>query len=226
MIKLKISHISQHTNQVSKDCGAAVLAELANTTLDDVMGTSALLRIDMPLSFQEVYKLLTYYGITHHYVAGLTVEQIRHGLAKGLPTIILASYRQVPNRQSSFTGAHWFLAVGYDENGVFVHDSNWWGQRVKEGEYLYLPDGLLHEMMADPSGGDPDWQARPFQGIVINEMYPFLKAAGEETAVTHDDETAAMLERLLAELATQTARADKAVAVLNQIGELLRDYEA
>lgn len=222
MTKLKIPYISQHINQVKADCGAACIAMLASTDLDDVIGTAALLNITMPLSFQEAYKLLAYYGLGHHYLAGLTVEQVKHHLEQGRPSILLANYRPVPNRQSTFTGAHWFLAVGYDETGVFVHDPNWWGQRVKEGEYLCLGDELLRGMMADPSGGDPEWKAWPFQGIIIHDVYPFWESTKEEPA----EDSATTIKRLMAELETQTARADKAVATLDRIGVLLRGYEA
>jgi len=219
MRKLDVPYISQHTNNVRGDCGAAVIAMLAKTTLDGIIGTAILLDISMPLSFMEAYQLLRHYGLQYRYIGDLTIAKIKQAISQGQPVIVLANYAPVPHRQSQFTGAHWFLCVGADEGGVYVHDANWWGKRIKEGAYLYLEDDLLAQMMAKPGGNNPRWRAQPNQGIVIQKTYPFV-AAEPPSPVPDEDETAAIIAALQTELDALKQRLETAETKLSEINRI------
>lgn len=183
MIKLNVLHVSQYGNVTTNDCGGAVLSMLAGLSLDEVIEVGLDIGVVMPMSFQEAYKLLRHYAIPFQYKGGLSVLEIKDSIRNGFPVIVLANYGMIPKseRQSSFTGAHWFLAVGFDDDGVFVHDSNWWGDRTDEGAYAYHSNERFARMMAKPGGDDPRWAANPDQGIIIRRPYPVLSETG------HDD---------------------------------------
>lgn len=216
MIKLDIPYRNQHENKVANDCGPACCAMAAGITVDD-----ALARLNRPAAernkptvFGDLIRILHSCGIDSTFKRPYYLAQIRENLAAGRPSILLAHYDMaVEKPERPFPYSHFFLAVGYDDSGIIVHDSNWAGDG---GAYLRLGSERLTAAMRSPG-----WGNMPFQGLVVERVYSFLETA--VPAGNGDNETA---ERLAAELEAQIARADRAVAVLDQIGELLRTYEA
>ena len=93
---------------------------------------------------------------------------------KGLPSIALIDYRHlreltnpiegiVHNQDQGYNFGHWVLFVGYNETGVFVHDSDFWQDRVGEGAYRYIPDYAFVASLESPAQGNTYGS----QGLVI-----------------------------------------------------------
>ena len=165
-IKLDVPYRSQHHNKIRNDCGAACVAMLVNKSVDEVL-TAIDQPPHRPLSFAHLFAALRHYGVACEFVQPLMIPRIKGEITDGHPVILLANYTAVERPQSQFDGAHFFLGVGVTEGGVLVHDPNWQGDRIDRGYYLALPDERLEEAMRQPG-----WGNQPYQGIVINRVYP------------------------------------------------------
>lgn len=217
MIKLDIPYKSQLTNTSRNDCGAAVSAMLTGVSVDRILEIIEQPK-DKALLFRDIERALASFGITAYHKRPIYIPQIKAELTLGHPMVILANYSVVRQPQTKFDGAHFFLAVGCDGEAVYVHDPLWNGDK---GAYLRLDDGSLDYAMKQPG-----WGNQGYQCLVIERVYPLAAATAVDALPDLPPGTRVLIERLTAESKAQTARADKAAAVLNQIGELLRDYEA
>jgi hypothetical protein len=217
MLKLNIPYLSQHANKTTNDCGPACCAMLAGATVDealDRLGRPAQDR-GKPAAIGELIRLLRSYGIDSTYKRPYYLVDIREHLDAGQPSILLANYElAVENPERPFAFAHFFLAVGYDDDGMFVHDPNWTGDK---GAYLHLDSARLERAMRSPG-----WGNMPFQGVVVTRPYPFLREVVVEEApppVVNDDTAA--IEQVIAELEKALERADGAERVLRDILEMV-----
>ena len=71
------------------------------------------------------------------------IQTLRDQLDKGLPTIVLITYGYIPGRQSSYTGGHFVVVVGYDDNYFYVNDPDYYGIRRNEGKSFKVPSASL-----------------------------------------------------------------------------------
>lgn len=174
MIKLDIPYKSQLENKARNDCGAAAGAMLTGVSVDRFLEI-----VEQPpdkaLTFADIMRGLEHFGITWQYKRPLYLPVVKSELALGHPVVILANYSVVPRPQVSFDGAHYFLAVGCDEEGVLVHDPLW---RDERGAYLRLADGPLDYAMKQPG-----WGNQAYQGLIVERVYPFV---GKEAPPTVD----------------------------------------
>lgn len=216
MIKLDVPYVSQHGNDQPGDCGFACLAMVSRQSLAaTIEATRKINKGNLWLSFQELYRCLGVLGIPFAYQrfgnnGMLDTRALRTAVESRFPVMVLANYAAVPNRQSSFEGAHWFLIVGFDDGGFFVHDPNWQGEQIERGRYLYLPSDLLGQMMAKPGSG----VTVPYQGVVVKR--PFTV---EEYTVTLPVTNG--IDELRAALQQAQRRAETAEATLQKIRQLL-----
>lgn len=216
-IKLNIDFVSQAGNMYKSDCGAAVLASLAGQSIEEVL-QRANLPVNQELRFHDLYAGLQRFRLGFKYENNLSAEALRAAIDAGQPVIVLLVYGRLPIelRASAFTGRHWTLVVGYDDDGFFVHDPL---RTAAEGGYQHWPTEHLIAAMRDVSQGN-----LPNQGLVIKRQYPAF--ADPKTAVLERvAATAATLAGETQRLAEAAERLDRERAVLeihlNQIYEAL-----
>lgn len=93
---------------------------------------------------------------------------------KGIPSIALVDYRKlrevtnlipdiVHNQDQGYNFGHWMVFVDYNDTGVFCHDSDYWGDRVDEGAYRYIPNHAFVAALESPAQGNTYGS----QGLVI-----------------------------------------------------------
>jgi hypothetical protein len=126
-----------------------------------------------PVLFADLIQILRSYGMKSEYKRPLYLPQIKSYLAEGMPVILLANIEPAVEKPGPFSHDHFILAVGYNNCGLYVHNSNW---PSNFGAYLWLPDELVDAAMRQPG-----WGNIPFQGLLIQQEYPFL--AGVETSL-------------------------------------------
>ena len=69
--------------------------------------------------------------------------------------------------QSFFTGPHFLVVSGYDDQYVYVHDPLWWGSRREEGKYKrWTHDQFFNAWHQNNKDGN-----RNASGIVCNQKY-------------------------------------------------------
>ena len=76
----------------------------------------------------------------------LTLDLIKEKLDAGLPSIALVHYGVLrdltndsgftENQDQNFERGHWFLPVGYDNMGIYVHDPDYWRYRASDGTWI------------------------------------------------------------------------------------------
>jgi len=93
----------------------------------------------------------------------LTVEMLESEIDSGRPAIALVNYGALSayGNQDDYRGAHWLLVVGYDDEHIYVNDSNFWGDRRDEGRQRKIPRPAFDQAMGTVSetpGNSFDWQ--------------------------------------------------------------------
>jgi uncharacterized protein YvpB len=121
------------------DCGIVSVAMICNwkgisITPDQLIRKAGLATGRSLYSFAELMLAGKAVGLNFRYVRPARWDDIRAELDAGRPVIPLLRYGElIGNQDVTFTGGHFLVVVGYDTNGVYVNDSNWWGSRRLEG---------------------------------------------------------------------------------------------
>ena len=102
------------------------------------------------------------------------LHELREAIDQDKAIITLVNYRyinqyiQILGYDNNFTGAHWFLVVGYDDDHMLVHDPNFGLDQLraepyrgksprKVGAYLMLPNAIFRQAWANPNTGNNPW---------------------------------------------------------------------
>jgi hypothetical protein len=104
----------------------------------------------------------------------MTLPLLKSQVDKGLPSISLIDYRKlreltnpipgiVHNQDQGYNFGHWVLFVGYSDDGVYVHDPDYWGPRVEEGAYRWIPNHAFVAALESPAQGNTYGS----QGLII-----------------------------------------------------------
>lgn len=169
-MKLDIPFISQTSNTIRNDCGAACVAACVGIQLDAVLQV-----MDMPPhSYFSVHHILTglrHFGLYGRYVRPITIPQIHHSLSQRQPVICLIHYGMLPAdlRVGSFRGAHWVLVAGREETDFFVHDP----LHPTTGHQRW-PAAALELALGSRNTSNLPWQA-----VVVAKEYPLLNENAE-----------------------------------------------
>jgi len=184
-MRLSIPHVTQTGNAARNDCGPAVVAMLAGSTVEEAI-TACRVPANQSAHVGDIMRGLKYFGIQSKYDR-LHVAQIRGYLADGYPVICLIDYGRVPDslRRSQYKGAHFVLACGYDAGSILVHDPL---GSAETGAYIPYQDVLLSAVMRHVPGNYFNDQCL----IVMGEY-----EAVEETAVSPGTEAASPALQLL-----------------------------
>ena len=155
---LNIAYKSQYDPDAAtsrNDCGPACLAMLINAfgltaTTDAVFRRTGASPNDY-ISMAQLMRVGESYGVPLEYRRGWGLGELRAMLDLGRPLIALVHYAAFfefqpgLSTQSNFTGPHFVLAVGYDENNVIVHDPLWTDGRRNEGAFKKWPNKIWLE---------------------------------------------------------------------------------
>ena len=124
----------------ANDCGSAVAGMILewrgqNYTTDQLSSETSLSKIDNGLFTWEVGALLFNHGVKTR-----VVTDVKAAIDDGQPCICLIHYWPILARQNQADRSdHFQLAVGYNDQGMRVLDSDYWGSRREEGNGLLIP---------------------------------------------------------------------------------------
>ncbi len=176
---LNIAYKSQYDPDAAasrNDCGPACLAILLNafgvTATTDAVFRRTGAAPDDYVSMAQLMRVGESYGVPFEYRKGWGLGELRAMLNLGRPLIALVHYGAFSERQpgvstqSAFTGPHFLVVVGYDEDHVIVHDPLWTGDRRDEGAFKKWPNkvwleawGRCHEDCDAFARCNPDFAA-------------------------------------------------------------------
>lgn len=170
MINLKVPYKSQwdaDANKTANDCGAASVAMILNyygenvTTNDVFDKTGAGLGL---ISIAQIEKAIKSFGYTTKRIVQSTPEVLKSYLDKDIPVIALVHYGSLKSTQDkNFKGGHFFVVVGYRDDGYFVNDPNFKGSLRADGDHHFYTKSEFEKAWSDASlDGN---QARSFQII-------------------------------------------------------------
>jgi uncharacterized protein YvpB len=176
---LNIAYKSQYDPDAAasrNDCGPTCLAMILNalglTATTDAVFHRTGAPADSYISMAQLMRAAESYGAPLEYRKGWGLGELRAALDQGKPMIALVHYAAFSqfqpgvSTQSSFTGPHFVVVVGYDENNIIVHDPLWTGERRNEGAFKKWPNavwreawGRCHEDCTPQGQCNPDFAA-------------------------------------------------------------------
>lgn len=133
-------------NKTRDDCGPSCIAMILDSygellTVNDVFDKTGAAP-DYYISFDQMYKAIRSYGYTFDVMYDQSPEGLRFLLDKGQTPIALIHYEFLSSRQDNgFKGPHFVVVTGYDENGYYVNDPDFWGSFRDDGHnHFYKKD--------------------------------------------------------------------------------------
>ena len=172
-MRLAVPYKSQSDPDAARsrnDCGPTCLAMLLNAyglaaSTDEVFACTGA-PAEGFVSMAQLIRAARQYAAPLEFHQGCGLGDLRRWLDGGRPFIALVHYgafsELAPGRstQSEFTGPHFVLVVGYDAEGVTVHDPLWRGERRGEGADHPWPNAVwLQAWTRCHEDGNPDGAA-------------------------------------------------------------------
>jgi hypothetical protein len=135
------SQVDPDANEFRNDCGPTCLAMALNAFKVEV-STNAVYRktgakANGYVSVSQLMRAAQAYGVPFDYFSGWNIAKLKEAVKQGkaaIPLVHYGSWSSTGKTQSNFTGPHFVVVVGYDDEYIYVHDPLWWGNRRKEGE--------------------------------------------------------------------------------------------
>ncbi|MCC7360918.1 MAG: C39 family peptidase [Anaerolineales bacterium] len=155
-VLLNLAYKSQYDADAAasrNDCGPACLAMLVNAlgvaaTTDAVFHRTGAAAQGY-ISMAQIMRAAESYQAPLEFRKGWGLGQLRALLDLARPAIALVHYGAFVEvqpglaTQSQFTGPHFLLVVGYDEQQIVVHDPLWTGARRGEGAFKRWPNSVF-----------------------------------------------------------------------------------
>ena len=148
--------------QTDDDCGPACIAMELNyqgeqLTIDQVFAKTGAGKNQL-ISIAQMQNAISQLGYTSTFYTGQTKSQLISLLDSGYNPIALVHYGDFSSRQDKgFSGGHFMLVVGYQANGVYVNDPDFWGNYRNDGDHhFYTWADFLNGWNNCPNdGGNP-----------------------------------------------------------------------
>lgn len=144
MINLPVPYKSQWDDDARKtnnDCGPASIAMILNyfgenyTTDQIFQKTGAGQGL---INIGQIQKAISACGYESTFQANLSVDNLRRILDQKVPVIALVHYGSLNSTQDkNFKGGHFFVVVGYKEDGYFVNDPNFKDNFRQDGDHHF-----------------------------------------------------------------------------------------
>lgn len=144
-VNLSVAYKSQWDPDASEtrdDCGPCSISMNLNyfgenTTTNQVFGKTGA-AIDALITAQQMMTAVAAYGYKSAFLTGQTVAQLKAYLDQGLPVIALVHYGAFSSRQDQgFRGGHFFLVVGYRDDGYFINDPDFYAPLRNDGDHHF-----------------------------------------------------------------------------------------
>jgi hypothetical protein len=127
------------------DCGAACVAMILhafgkNVTTNEIFSSTGV-EANKYLARGDLIRAAQIHGIILQRFNDWRLANIKQSIDRGHPLIALVNYGgwsdpdSGVDTQSSFSGPHFVVIVGYDNDNVILNDPLWWGSRRAEGEH-------------------------------------------------------------------------------------------
>jgi len=153
---LNIPYKSQYDSDASdfrNDCGptclAMILAALGHDAATNAVFRRTGAEADAYVTMGQLMRAGESYGAPLEYRKNWSLEALKATLAVGQPVIALVHYGSWSqlspgvSTQSAFTGPHFVLTVGFDEDSIYVHDPLYTGERRAQGAHKEYSSALF-----------------------------------------------------------------------------------
>ncbi len=179
--KLNVVYKSQLTTGALKfknDCGAAVVGMMVDTYnnvstyIDDIYLKIRPSGWDSFLSVYEIRNVLGKYNIPSNIRWTHNLQDIRNNIDAGKPSIVVIKYSYLQqagyaDKNVSFTGIHYVLAVGYNNDEIIIHDPLYYDNK---GAFIHIPNIVFQKALNDPSCG---MIIVPSKSLIPSEIKPY-----------------------------------------------------
>ena len=173
-----VPYKSQYDDDASEfrnDCGPACVAMILNG-LGKYVTTNTVFRrsgaeSSSYVSVSQMIRAAATWDVTFRYFYPWTLNDLKRSVQNGMPAITLIHYgawRSLGLNQSSFTGPHFVVVLGYDQEHVYVNDPLWWGTRRWEGEHRRLTNAQFEAAWSTASKDGN----RNYSGIYCTHRMP------------------------------------------------------
>lgn len=108
------------------------------------------------VSFQMLMNVAHSLGYQTEYRDRQSFEYLKSLIDRGLTPIVLVQYAKLKSVQDTqFKGPHICVMTGYKDDGVFIHDPNFWGEYREHGNnHFYTNDEFLSAWSATTTNGN------------------------------------------------------------------------
>jgi len=143
MKNLSVKYKSQWDEDATEtrdDCGPCSVAMILNYFGENVTTNDVFDRTEAGqglITIAQLQKAIKSFNYECQYITNSELLELEKNIEKGIPVICLVHYGSFNSRQDkNYNGGHFFVVVGYRDDGYFVNDPDFWGQ--------YRPDGDHH----------------------------------------------------------------------------------
>jgi len=85
----------------------------------------------------QLRKAMYTLGYVMNLTSGRKIADLKASIDRGIPVMVVLHYGYLTDNQDSFTGAHILVVVGYDDNGIYFNDPDFYSSRREEGKQRY-----------------------------------------------------------------------------------------
>ncbi len=140
------SQLDPDASEFRNDCGPCALAMILNAFGHNVTTTAVYRRTgeagDGFISVSQLMRVGDSYEVPFDYFSGWTIDRLKQAVDEGHTAITLVHYGSwsqidpgVSTQNTTFTGPHFVVIVGYDDKRIYVNDPLWTGARRLEGQH-------------------------------------------------------------------------------------------
>ncbi len=130
-------------NRSTTDCGPACLAMVLSyygtqVSINELFAATGAAP-GTYVGFGQLQRVARNHHLVFNYGQNFKLNQLKRWIDQGKPSIALVKYSywsQIEpgiSTQDTFTGPHFVVVVGYDDQNVYINDPNYWPPRRQEG---------------------------------------------------------------------------------------------